>query len=137
MSSGQRIPSGQDAQREPKAEDRTLEAAGKSATELPADVLADIVAETAAQFSPSTPTDPALQAALLDVAREFAGQAMTVEPTGVAFMAAVLRTQFPLLQSRPQLLSRVAECVAQSLLSDPTARQRVEYFWAKLSEEVA
>jgi hypothetical protein len=129
--------SGHEAQREPKAEGLTLDAGGKSATELPPDVLADIVAETTAQLAPSTPTDPALQAALLDVARQFAGQAMTVEPTGVAFMAAVLRTQFPLLQSRPQLLARVAEMVAESLLSDPTARQRIEYLWAKLSEEVA
>jgi hypothetical protein len=129
--------SGHDAQRESKAEARTLDVRGKSETELPPDVLADVMAETAAQLAPSTPTDPALQAALLDVARQFTGQAMTVEPTGAAFMAAVLRAQFPLLNSRPQLLARVAETVAHSLLSDPTARQRIEYLWAKLSEEVA
>lgn len=129
--------SGHEAQRGPKAETRTLDAADKSATELPPDVLADIMAETAAQFSPATPTDPALESALLAVAREFAGQAMTLEPTGVAFMSAVLRRQFPLLTSRPQLLARVAEAVGRSLLSDPTARQRIEYLWAKLSEEVA
>lgn len=129
--------SGHEAQRGPKAETRTVDATGKSATELPPDVLADIMAETAAQFAPTTPRDPALESALLAVAREFAGQTMTVEPTGVAFMAAVLRRQFPLLNSRPQLLARVAETVARSLLSDPTARQRIEYLWAKLSEEVA
>src|SRR5262245_42534202 len=123
-----------EARREQPVEAKTTDAAGKSATELPPDVLADIVAATAAQLAAPSPTDPALQAAMLEVARQFAGQPMTAEPTGAALLTAILRIQFPLLMNRPSLLDRVAHTVAASLLNDPAARQRVEYLWAKLSE---
>ena len=129
--------SGHEARREQKLEARPHEAAVESTTDLPPDVLANIVAETAAQLASSSPTDPALQAAMLDVARQFAGQPITVEPAGVALIAAVLQNQFPFLAERPTLLARAARTVAESLLSDPTACRRVEHLWATLSEEVA
>jgi len=130
--------SGHEAQREQAVEAPSSSgSSGKSAAEVPPDVLAGIVAATAAQLANPAPTDPALHAVMLEVARQFAGQPMTVEPTGTALLGAILRHQFPLLQSRPRLLDQAALTVAESLLNDPTARQRVEYLWAKLAEEIA
>jgi hypothetical protein len=134
--------SGHEARRDQQAEAQSHGAAGKTGaagkptSELPPDVLADIVAATAAQLSSPASTDPKVHAAMREVARQFAGQPMTAEPTGAALLAAILQHQFPLLKQRPRLLERTAVTVAQSLLDDPSARQRVEYLWAKLAEEI-
>lgn len=129
--------SGHDARRDQKPEFDRDQSAPEHASELPADVLSEIVAETAAQLASAEPTDPALHAAMLDVAREHTGQPMTIEPAGIALLGAVLTIQFPFLANRPALLSRAAKTVAESLLGDLTARRRLEHLWAKLSEEVA
>jgi hypothetical protein len=128
--------SGHNPQREPSAQaarsnDR------ESSAELPPDILADIVAETNAKFAEAQPTDPALKGALLAVAREHAGQPMTLEPAGVALLAAVLKTEFPIFSNRPALLAKVSHKVAESLLADLTARRRLEHLWATLAEEAA
>ncbi len=115
----------------------TVSSAREPSTELPPDILADIVAETNAKFALAQPTDPALRAALLEVARQFAGQPMTLEPAGVALLAAVLKTEFPIFAGRPALLTKVSHKVAESLLADLTARRRLEHLWATLAEEAA
>jgi hypothetical protein len=128
---------GRDRSHKQQVEHQSQDAPEPSSLELPPDVLADVVAETAAQLDASSPVDPALHACLLKVAREYTGQAMTVEPTGAALLAALLEHQFPFLRGRPQLLSGAARSVAQSLLADPAARLRMEHLWAKLLEDVA
>jgi hypothetical protein len=128
---------GRDARRDEKSEVSREQAAPEQAAELPADVLAEIVAETAAQLASAEPPDSELHAAMVGVAREHAGQAMTVEPAGTALLAAVLQHQFSFLASRPMLLNRAAKTVAESLLADLTARRRLEHLWATLAEEVA
>lgn len=129
--------SDRDARRNEQIEVSREQAAPEQAAELPPDVLAEIVAETAAQLASVEPPDPELHAAMVAVARAHAGQPMTVEPAGSALLAAVLQHQFSFLSSRPALLNRVAKTVAESLLADLTARRRLEHLWAKLSEEVA
>jgi hypothetical protein len=74
---------------------------------------------------------------MVAVAREYAGQPMTVEPAGTALLAAILKHQFSFLVNRPALLNRAAKTVAESLLADLTARRRLEHLWAKLAEEIA
>jgi hypothetical protein len=129
--------SGHDARRDPKTETSRDQSASEHASDLPADVLSEIVAETAAQLASAEPTDPALHAAMLVVARQHTGQPMTAEPVGAELLSAVLKIQFPFLANRPALLARAAKTVAESLLADLTARRRLEHLWAKLSEEVA
>lgn len=128
--------SGHNPQREPSAQPAQSNDREPS-TELPPDILADIVAETNAKFAETQPTDPALKAALLEVARQHAGQTMTLEPVGVALLAAVLKTEFPIFANRPALLTKVSHRVAESLLADLTARRRLEHLWATLAEEAA
>jgi hypothetical protein len=110
---------------------------GAASPNLPPDMLREIVAETSARLATPDQIDPALQAALVEVARRFAGQPMTVDPAGTALLEAVLRIQIPALGERPPLLTRTARTVATSLLADPTARSRVEHLWAKLAEDAA
>ena len=129
--------SGHEGRRDQKTEVVRHYSAQESAKDLPAEVLSEIVAETAAQLASAEPPDLALQAAMLVIAREYCGQAMTTDPVGLALLGAVLKTQFPFLAKRQGLLDRVAKTVAESLLADFTARRRLEHLWAKLSEEVA
>jgi hypothetical protein len=98
-------------------------------------MLREIVDQTAASMARPQEIDPAVKAAMLDVARRYAGQPMVVDPAGTALLEAMLRVQFPMLADRPPLLARTARTVAGSLLADPTARMRVEHLWAKLAEE--
>jgi hypothetical protein len=105
--------------------------------DLPPDMLRDVVAETSARLATPQQIDPALQAALHEVARRFPGQPMTLDPAGAAVIEAVLRVQFPLLAMREPLLAKTARTVASSLLGDPTARLRLEHLWATLAEDAA
>jgi hypothetical protein len=105
------------------------------ASDLPPDMLREIVAQTAESLSAPEQVDPALVAAMTAVARRFAGQPIAVDPVGTALLEAVLRIQLPILVERPALLSRTARVVATSLLADPAARLRVEHLWARLAEE--
>jgi len=108
-----------------------------SAADLPPDVLSEIVSQTASSLAAPQQIDPALKAAMTNVARTFAGQPMTVDPAGTALLEAILRIQFPALAERPPLLARTARTVATSLLADPAARLRVEHLWATLAEDSA
>lgn len=110
---------------------------GTAGDEVSSDMLSEIVAQTASDLVQPKEVDPALRAAMVEVARQFAGQPMTVDPAGTALVEAVLRVQFSLLAARPALLSRTARAVAGSLLADPAARLSIEHLWATLGEEVA
>jgi len=129
--------SSSDPQRGQHRPHREVPATNDSAGELPPDMLREVVAETSAQLATPEELDPALKAALLEVARRFAGQPMTVDPAGTALLEAVLRFQLPALADRQALLGRTARVVATSLLADPEARLRVEHLWAKLAEGAA
>jgi hypothetical protein len=129
--------SGHEARRDGKLDIRREKSNGEHTSDLPPDVLAEIVAETAAQLATAEPTDPAVNAAIINVARQYSGQSMTAEPVGAAMLAAMLTIQFPFLAHRPQLLARASKTVAHTLLADLTARRRLEHLWAKLMEEVA
>jgi hypothetical protein len=128
--------SGNEARREQKVEIDRDRAPPENVADLPASVLSEIVAETAAQLASAEPPDPALQTAMLGVAREYVGQLMTIDPAGSALLAAVLKLQFPFLARRPALLAQAGKTVAESLLADLTTRRRLEHLWAKLQEEV-
>jgi hypothetical protein len=100
-------------------------------------MLDDVVAQTSEQLTAPEELEPAVRAALAAVARQYAGQPLTLDPAGVALVEALLRAQFPLLATRQALLANTARTVAESLLTDPDARPRVEHLWAQLGEEIA
>src|SRR5947208_11706437 len=97
-----------DPQRERQFEQRDVPAANDSPAELPPDMLREVVAETSARLATPEEIDPALRTAMLEVARRFAGQPMTLDPVGTALVEAVLRFQLPALAARQALLGRTA-----------------------------
>ena len=133
------MPGGHERQRSDDVRHAQHEA--KSAAEKERDVsqetLRQIVDETAASLARAEEADPALKTAMLEVARRFVGQPITVDPVGAALLEAVLKVQFPVLAARPALLAQTARSVAATLLNDPSARLRVEHVWATLAEDVA
>src|SRR4051794_30944275 len=102
MSSGH-ASSGDNARRDDKIAVSREDGAPEHAGELAADMLSEIVAETAAQLAAFEPLDPALHEAMAAVAREHVGQPITVEPVGVELLAVVLQHQFSFLAGRPAL----------------------------------
>ena len=108
-----------------------------SGEQLAPDVLREIVAQTASNLAAPEKIDPALKAAMVQVARQYAGQPVVVDGAGTALLEAVLRVQVPPLAQRPRLLARTARAVVTSLLADPAARLRVEHLWALLAEDAA
>ena len=133
------MPSGQQPNREAPSQAGAAESMPtdqRASDDVSSDMLSQIVAETAANLAHPEEIDTKLRVALVEVAREFAGQPLTLDPAGTALLAAVLRDRFAVLAARPELLSRTARVVAGSLLADPAARLRVEHLWATLAEEV-
>jgi hypothetical protein len=130
---------GPESRRERNIEHSELQA-GSEATphaDLPADVLSEIVAETASRLTVPEEIDPALREALAEVARRLIGQPLSLDPVATALVEAVLRIQLPAIAQRPPLLTRTARAVAGSLLADPAARLRVQHLWATLAEDAA
>lgn len=99
------------------------------------DILGPIIAETASHLTQLEDAGPELRAAMLAVARKYAGQLLLVDGPATALLEAVLQFQLPILASRSELLAKTARAVAGSLLADPAARLRLEHLWAKLQEE--
>lgn len=108
-----------------------------SADDVSSEALRQIVNETVSSLTRPEEVDPTLKAAMLEVARRYVGEPITVDPVGTALIEAVLRVQLPVLVSRSSLLARTARSVATKLLSDPAARLRVEHLWATLAEDEA
>src|SRR4051812_29778446 len=98
--------SGHDPRREHSLEHKPQSPSGDrdSGEQLAPDVLREIVAQTASNLAQPEQIAPALRAALVEVARQYAGQPLAVDPAGTALLEAVLRVQLPALAQRPRLL---------------------------------
>jgi hypothetical protein len=131
------MPGGHQSHRDDDRHAASQETPPPLSDELPPNILGQVVAETASSLAQAEEADPTLKAAMVEVARRFIGQPITVDPIGTALLEAILRGQFAFLAERPALLAKTARTVAASLLADPAARLRVEHLWAKLSEEAA
>lgn len=105
--------------------------------DAPNPFLDQVMSETASQLAEPEQLDPRVRAALVEVARRFAGQPLELDPTGVALLEALLSAEFPLFAERPALLAKAARQVAQALLADPSSHRRIEHLWQTLSEEAA
>jgi hypothetical protein len=131
------MPSGHPSHRDDNRHAASQETPPPLGDELQRNIFGHVVAETASSLAQAEEAVPELKAAMVAVARRFAGQPITVDPIGTALLESLLRVQFAFLAERPALLTKTARTVAASLLADPAARLRVEHLWAKLSEEAA
>lgn len=104
--------------------------------ELTDSLLGRMLAAAKDQIATPAEAEPNVTRAMEEVARRHPGEALVLEPVGIELIEALIAAQFPLFASRDTLRARAAKAIAQSLLSDPHARVRLENLWATLGERV-
>ncbi len=93
-------------------------------------LLDRVLQETMAAVS----VGPQELSALLDVARKYHGQPLTLEPVAVELVEAILRFRLPALQlSDPQRREMLTQ-IAELLLEDPPSAERLRRLWDRLKE---
>ncbi|QDU31152.1 hypothetical protein ETAA8_63050 [Anatilimnocola aggregata] len=116
---------------EPAADEEGVEEAGAEP-----EFLSQVMNQTLAGLTSTRELNPKLDAALLDVARQYPGESLSLDPVAIELIAASLRVQFPAIAQREPLLRRMSLWVAESVLADPAARHRLAELWARLGEAV-
>jgi hypothetical protein len=98
------------------------------------EMLQQVLNQTLAGLTSTRELNPEVHAALLNVAQRYPNEPLTLDPIAMELVASCLRTQFPALAAREALARRMSLWVAESLLADPAARQRMTELWARLGE---
>lgn len=101
---------------------------------LPEATLEQVIQQTADRIGQAGPADPELWQMLRNAARGLPPGPLTLEPVAVTLVQAVLARELELLASRPALLARTARAVAEAILADLSARQRLAALWERLQE---
>jgi len=96
--------------------------------------LNQVMSQTLAGLTSTRELNPELYAALLEVARQYPGEVLSLDPVTIELIGASLRVQFPVIAQREALLRRMSLWIAESILGDPSARQRLAELWARLGE---
>jgi len=109
-------------------------ASNESEPPLDRALLEKVLLETLSASHQSTPEGGATLVALREVARRHRGQPLAVEPMAVEMIRAILRVSFPKAPVDSRSWQTMATRIAQTLLDDPVARERLKAFWAKLTE---
>ena len=78
--------------------------------------------------------DPGEKEAIFAVARKFRGQAFALDPVLIELVRAVLRSQLPAHADSSDGWREVAGEIAETLIQDPVASERLEKFWARLTD---
>lgn len=73
-------------------------------------------------------------AALLQVAHEFRGLPLDMDPVASRLVLCVLRTQFRALNVPDEGWETIARNVARTLLEDPLSHERLRRMWRRLCE---
>lgn len=115
--------------------ERALEASAEPPAEP--EILQQVLNQTLAGLTSTRELSPKVYAALLDVAQRHPNEPLSLDPVAIELVAGCLRVQFPALAVRETLSRRMSLWVAESLLADPAARQRLTELWARLGEALA
>lgn len=100
------------------------------------DFLKQVMSQTVAGMTSSRELSPQVYAALLEVAKRYPGEPLSLDPIAIELVSASLKVQIPAIAGREALSRRMHAWVASSLLDDPAARQRLAELWARLGEAV-
>jgi hypothetical protein len=100
------------------------------------DFLKQVMSQTVAGMTSSRELSPQVYAALLEVAKRYPGEPLSLDPIAIELVSASLKVQMPAIAGREALSRRMYSWVASSLLDDPAARQRLAELWARLGEAV-
>jgi hypothetical protein len=101
------------------------------------DFLKQVMSQTVAGMTSTRELSPKVFAALLEVAKRYPGEPLSLDPIAIELVAACLQVQMPAIAAREALSRRMNSWVASSLLDDPAAQQRLSELWARLGEAIA
>jgi hypothetical protein len=91
-----------------------------------------VLRETEAAFRVGDPADAELLADLRQVARAFPGRTYAPEPIGVEMVRVILDRQVSRTVASSRIWRGVCDAVAETLSSDPAARERLERLWTQI-----
>jgi hypothetical protein len=106
----------------PTPSDRTPDAA----------LLEWVLRQTSEWYHSSEQFDAADMEALLEVGRRHRGEPLSLEPVAVELVQAALRGHFSPQADTAEVRRTICTQIAQTLLDDPVARERLQTFWAQL-----
>ena len=98
------------------------------------DFLKEVMSQTVAGITSTRELSPKVFTALLEVAKRYPGEPLSLDPVAIELVGACLAVQMPAIAAREALARRMFAWVASSLLEDPAARQRLAELWARLGE---
>ena len=98
------------------------------------DFLKEVLSQTVAGITSTRELSPKVFAALLEVAKRYPGEPLSLDPIAVELVGACLAVQMPAIAAREALSRRMYAWIASSLLEDPAAQQRLTELWARLGE---
>lgn len=101
------------------------------------DFLKQVMSQTVAGLTSTRELSPQVFSALLEVAKRYPGEPLSLDPIAIELVGACLQVQMPAIAAREALSRRMYTWVASSLLDDPAARHRLAELWARLGEAIA
>ena len=112
------------------------EEVNKDASDLEQSVLDDVLKATMSSDEALSRINERSHEGFLKVARQYAGQELTLDPIGIALVEAVLTETFSGRIVNEVRHAKMAADIAESLVTNPTASARLAAFWNKLQETV-
>lgn len=101
---------------------------------LPDATLEQVIRQTADQLGRAGPADPKLWELLRHAVKDLPAGPLTLEPVAVTLVQAILTRELEVLARRQALLTYTARAVAEAILADLPARQRLASLWERLQE---
>ena len=98
------------------------------------DLLESVLNETLTGRSVGDSMSRTTLAALQEVAKRHRGQPLILEPVAVELVRALLRLKFPKQPVTSREWKFMSNRIAQTMLDDPVARERLRVFWSRLTE---
>ena len=98
------------------------------------DLLESVLNETLTGRSVRDSMSRTTLAALQEVAKRHRGQPLILEPVAVELVRALLRLKFPKQPVTSREWKFMSNRIAQTMLDDPVARERLRVFWSRLTE---
>jgi hypothetical protein len=102
-----------------------------------AELMQQVLEETAAVAGARRSLAPDEWDALLAVARRHAGQPLELSPIAQELVQALLASRFRGLMRDPEVWSRATLRIAETLWEDPPSRARFQAFWERLLQREA
>ena len=111
-------------------EDRSV-----SSHALDPSLLEKVLRETEELLCTDWPPDSREKAALREVARRHRGRPLSLDPVAVDLVQAVVGTRFAARPNSAGFWREMAMHVAQTILDDPLAHDRLDALWSRMGEE--